>query len=721
MADDDAGIVEQARKRFARCVEAEAEQRKLRLDDRRFFAGDSDNGWQWPDEWTRKRAEERRPCLTINKLPQHIKQVSNDFRQNRPQIKIRGVDDRSDPKTAEVLGGVIRHIESASNADYAYDTALECAAVDGLGYWRVVTEYEDEEGFDQKICIKRIRNSFSVYLDPAHEEPDGSDAQYAFVTVMLPKEEVGDAQDWESDRAMAPHWYTETHVRAAEYFRVSRRPKELVTGERRRTAQVPTVQWYKIVGNKVIEQGEIPCRWIPIVKVLGEEIDIDGEIVIKGMIRNGKDAQRQYNVSRSAVVERNGLATKAPWVGPAEAFEGHEQEWIDANNARAYLSYNHVDSAGLVVPAPTRVAPPDVPAGFVQDAMIASDDLKSTMGQYDASLGAKSNESSGKAILARQREGDIATFNYIDNLSRGIRQTGRILVDMIPRVYDTARVLRILGEDDSDDMIRIDPQQSQSRVDVRDAAGAVQSIYNLGVGRFDVAVTVGPSFNTRRQEATEAMVTLTQASPQLMGVIGDLFVKAQDWPGADEMAKRLRATLVPEVRAVADEQASASDMPAEARMMLDRLTQQMQVMGQQMQQLQSAAAEEVAKRDQQIEKLQLEVVRKELEREQADLVAKQAQVDNHITKATQAAQQQIEAQQRQAAEQAMVVRDDALGAKMSAEIAALARMIVAQADRDERQSEMLAAILAAVTAERNVVVQRDASGRIVGAQSTLLQ
>lgn len=735
----DEKVLKEARERFKRAVEAEADQRKLRLDDRRFYAGDADNGWQWPDEWKQKRAKEGRPCLTINKLPQHIKQVSNDVRQNRPQGKVRPVDDKSDPKTAQILEGVCRHIENNSNADYAYDTAVENSAIDGLGYWRILTDYVDDTTFDQEFFIKRIRNTFSVYLDPAHQEPDGSDAQWAFITVMIPREEAKrhvkaeDVRGWESDQKDAPEWYTTTHVRGAEYFCIKYTESEIVSpdGKAKRTVRIPRVHWYKLVANKVIDYRETPFRWIPIVKVLGEELDVDGEVTIKGMVRNAKDAQRQYNVSRSAVVERNGLATKAPWTAPAEAIANYEHLWQNANkDALAVLPWNHRDTNGEPIPAPQRVAPPDVPAGFVQDAMLASDDLKATMGQYDASLGAKSNEQSGRAILARQREGDIATFNYVDNLARGIRHTYRILIDAIPKVYDTQRVLRIMGVDGTEEMVRIDPTQKVPVREERDAVGNVQRIYNLGVGRYDVAVTVGPSFTTKRQEQTEAMTQLIQAQPNLMGVIGDLYVKGQDWHNADEMAKRLKATLVPEVRALVDAE-SQGDIPPEARLAIEQATAQAQQLAQQLQVVQQAAAEEVAKREQRIEQLTFDKGVAEIEKRRAELARDKLAADKQIEEERQRAQAEIQ----QALQQALVQRAQmaeqgatnvqAMVGTVEQSLQQLAQLMAQSVEEQraaaQRQEAMLQRVLQVVSAPKQVSARKTPEGWVATQTPTVVQ
>lgn len=749
MADkSDKDIIKEARERFKLAIDAEADNRALRLEDRKFYAGDSDNCYQWPDDIAKSRRskESPRPMLTINKLPAHVKQVTNDIRQNRPQIKVRAVDDGADKRTADVFNGLIRHIEANSNADYAYDTAAEGAAVDGLGYWRILTEYVDDKSMVQDIVIKRVRNSFSVYPGPG-DEPDGSDMPWCFITTMIRRDEAkrmskkgekAALKSWEDDAKENPQWYGDERVRIAEYFCVKTETVKvnvledgsIVEGPlpdgtkaaRSRDAERRNVYWYKLLADEVIEEREWPGKWIPIVRVVGEEIDIDGEVIVKGLVRNAKDPQRQYNLSRSSVAERINLAPKSPWLSPLAAINGLEKYWEKSNTAAlAYLPYNHVGEDGEEIPSPTRQAPPDVPVGFVQDAIISSDDLKSVTGQFDASMGQRSNETSGKAIIARQKEGDTATFNFVDNLSRGIRHTGRILVDLVPKIYDTARVLRILGEDGSDSEVEIDPQQEKSVVDVKDASGDVSTIYNLGVGRFDVTVTTGPSFSTKRQEAAETLTAMTQANPQLMGVIGDLMVKSLDIHGSDEMAKRLKATLVPEVREIAEMEGKKSDIPPEARMAIDRLTQQLEQTGQQIQQIQDLAKTEIEKLEKEVSKLQFDVEKAELKKQEESLNARKAEIELSLMKTQDAAQGEIMQGRHELAEE----REIGMGTGLqqveqviTALTNAVAQMVQMQAQAQMQNNETLAQVLTVMATPKQITVVRGNDGLIAGATQT---
>lgn len=565
-------LVKEAHKRFERCESYEADARSLWKADLRFAHGDPDNGWQWDEMVKKSRELSRRPCLTVNKVKQHNRQITNDARQNKPAVKVSPVDNGADRKTAEVFNGIIRHIEANSNADAAYDTASEFAVDAGIGYWRVVTDYASDDSFDQEIFIRLVKNPLNVYLDGDIQQPDGSDARFGFVFEDLPKDEfearypdcepVGWPLEGGSD------WLGKDSIRVCEYFRrvekadvlyvdeggntfkASDMGKEQVVaaaaaGWRSRPIKRHAVEWYLIAGDKVLEKREWPGIYIPIVRVVGEEVEIDGKVERKGHTRAMKDAQRMYNYNSSAAIEYGALQTKTPIISPAEAIAGYEKYWENANTENlAYLPYNAYDENSNPIPMPQRMVAPAPAQLFLQGMATASEEMKMASGQYDASMGAKSNETSGRAIMARQREGDTATFHFIDNVARAIKYTGKILVDLIPKIYDSERVVRILGEDGKDSMVKIDPNMPKA-YDKRETYDGIEEIYNPSVGRYDVTVTVGPSYSTKRQEAFQALSDIASRSPDLMNKAGDLIMQAADFPMADQLAERLKKTLPP--------------------------------------------------------------------------------------------------------------------------------------------------------------------------------
>ncbi|MFM0638072.1 portal protein [Paraburkholderia metrosideri] len=609
--DDD--LLALALKQFGRVVEVESTMRDYMVDDMRFRAGSPDNKYQWPTQVLNQReadAAGQRPCLTINKIPQHVNQVTNDIRQNRPAIKVIPVDDDGDVELAEMLGDLIRHIENRSNADVAYDTAADNSTVAGVGYIQVTTDYVDDNSFDQDIRIKRIRNPFTVYMDPDITSPDGADQKFCFVTEMMAKHEFKaeypDAQpaNWETlGKGDTAQWYDSDSVRVAEWWRVERTAgtlklwangatthddedalaKGVLAAEqpiKTRKVMRKQVMFRKICGHQILEETEWAGCYIPIARVVGNEFDIEGKLEVSGLVRNAKDAQRMYNYWASQEVEMLALAPKAPFVGAAGQFDGFEDRWRNANTSNlAYLEYNPVvdtENGQRPFPAPQRVQPPMPSAGIMQAKMGASDDIKSATGQYDASLGAQGNETSGIAIQRRDHQSDVSTFHFVDNLSRAIRFVGQIIVDLIPKIYDTKRIARILGEDGETDMAAIDPSQEQAvqKFHDKETGQEIARIYNPGVGKYDVVVRTGPSYSTKRQEAGEAMQQMTQANPELWHVIGDLLVKNMDWPGAEEMAKRLKATLLPAVV-----EADTSDIPPQVMSQMKQMKEQLQQMG----------------------------------------------------------------------------------------------------------------------------------------------
>jgi len=623
---DDADLLATARKRMQVAISALSQSRNDELDDLRFRAGSPDNQWQWPADVIATRGSvsgqsiNARPCLTINKLPQHVLQVTNEQRKNRPSGKVIPVDDNADPEVAEILDGIVRHIEYISDADIAYDTACDNQVTFGEGYWRILAEYTNPMSFEQDLKIGRIRNSFAVYMDPAMQDPCGADAQWVLICEDVPKDEFkerwpdaipvdsverGAGDNWQN-------WYSSDTVRVAEYFYYETVKKTLclhVSGavtfkdspecrariamadviQDTRETTIPSVKWCKMTGAEILQRGDWPGKYIPVIRVVGNEFEIDGQIYISGLVRNAKDAQRMYNYWVSQEAEMLALAPKAPFVGAAGQFEGFEQDWKTANvQNHPYLQYNPVTEEGALVPAPQRMAPPLQQGGLIAAKMGAADDIKGTTGQYDPSLGAQSNETSGRAILAREKQSDTGTFHYQDNLARAIRYSTRQLVDLIPKYYDTQRVARIIGLDGEASTAIIDPKQPEAVREIRDEQGKlIKKIYNPSVGIYDVAVSVGPGYATKRQEAVEAMASLTQANPQLWGVIGDLLVKNMDWPGSEEMADRLKKTIPPKLLQNDHEGPDTETQLAQATHVIEALQAQNQAAEQAMQEIMS--------------------------------------------------------------------------------------------------------------------------------------
>ena len=578
-ADDE--ILAEANARRARCLAFEADNLRDARDDFRKLAGH-----HWPEEAIRQREVERRPCITINKLPAFLHNVTNDQRQNKLGIKVHPVDDGADIDTAEVLQGIIRHIEYASGADATYDTAGFHAAACGFGFFRIRTDYEREDSFDQTALFERFRNPFSVHIDPDSKEPDGSDQAFCFVDGTISRSDVkrthpnaSAAQSLETDGT------DDAMLLCSEYYRIEQEPATLVrlsngeTGWKDDLLELPLgvviaderksfrrrVMWRKLVASDTVDRGgsgkpgqsvtftdvletaEIPCRWIPVFPVYGEEIEIDGKVVRSGLIRNAKGPSVMYDYWMTAATEEVTLRPKTPYIGAEGQFEGHERKWQHANvQTFAYLEYKPKTIGGSLAPPPQRQPMADVPVGVLQMAMHAADEIKATTGIFDSSLGARGTATSGVQEREQKRQGNVANFHFSDNLTRAVRHAGRCLVDMIPRIYDSERVVRILGDDEEVSHATINKPLAAPEMDEK--TGAIRTVLNdLTVGTYDVTVTAGASYSTQRQEAADAMVSFGQSWPKLMDVAGDKVVKAMDWPGADEIAERIKRTIPQEL------------------------------------------------------------------------------------------------------------------------------------------------------------------------------
>lgn len=586
---DDHEILEQIKIHFKADEEAWRDVRKDALDDWKFRAGE-----QWPEQIKKERDSDDRPCLVINKMPQYINQITNEQRQNRPAIKISPVDSFADVETAKVFQGIIKHIENSSNASVAYDNATDGAATGGLGYIRVTTDYCDEMSFDQEIQIKQVYDWASVYFDAASKEPDGSDANHAFIHQEMSKDEfkreypdakMSTMSDWTSI-GDSDGWISDNSCRVAEYFfrkhkkvkiyqiqdlsgqvftlKKEELPKDKSTYKilNERETLDSEIHWAKTNGYEILEKTMWPGKWIPIIPVYGKSLMVDGKRILESVIRHAKDSQRMYNYFTSTESETVALAPKAPFiVAEGQVPKEFENIWKSANRKNiAYLPYKPISAGGQLVGAPQRNAY-EAPIQAITAARLQSnDDIKATTGIYDASLGNKSNEQSGIAIARRNAQAQTSNFHFIDNLNRSIRHVGKILVDLIPKIYDTERALRIIGEDGTEEVVTVNTIFDGKKK------------YDLGAGKYDVIVETGPSYATKRQEAAAMMIEMVKAFPGFAQIAGDLVVGNMDWPGAKEMQTRIRKSLPPGLV----EEKEGADIPDEVKAKIGQMEQMIQ-------------------------------------------------------------------------------------------------------------------------------------------------
>lgn len=590
---DDDKLVRQAKKRFRRCADWYSTARSRQLDDIKFANADAYNMFQWPGNVQTARGygtgmENERPCLTINKTAQHNNQIVNDGRQNKTSIKCRPVGDGATYEAAQIYEGLFRHIEYISNAAAAYTRAQVCQVEGGIGYCRLNTDYADQTTFDQEIYIDEIEDPLSVYLDPDYRKPDGSDMRFGFVFVDMPRDQfkaeypdvpLPPKANWTSTLGNDENaWVAEDKVRVAEYYYRTEKRDELIvftdpqTGDKmpikrsdlagmsgelreafdeqlkdpltqKRDLVGHEVKWCKIAGETIVDRKDWAGETVPIYFSIGKKTVIDGVLDIKGHTRALIDSQRMLNYNASAAIEYGALQGKTPYLAPAQAIEELEQYWGRENlDNLSILPWNHVDDDGKPIPPPIRIQPPSAAPVYQQGRENAEHDMMLVSGQYQPMMGEPSNERSGKAIQARQRQGENATYHFIDNHAMMIRRIGKDIISLIPKIYDTPRIVKIMGDDGEDQEVQIDPAAKKAFEERKGETeqAAAQVIFNPSVGRYDVMSDVGPDFATRRQEAFNALSQIAAQNPELMSIIGDLVMLAADFPLADEAAERLR-------------------------------------------------------------------------------------------------------------------------------------------------------------------------------------
>jgi hypothetical protein len=630
MADASAGaegedpIVTRARKRFQQALEAEDENRVKEQDDMRFLAASPDDNYQWPTEIYQQRSKPGqeggiRPCLTINKLPSHQRQVTNELRMNRPQIKVRPADSKASKEVAKALNGWLRHIQVASEADLAIDTACDWQTGGGVGYFRMYTQYADEMSREQTVVFEPCPDRFKVYMDPIglRQHPAGRKCKWGFIVEDLPRDEYeaeyGEENpiDWsQGSTGDMLHWFPSADmVRIAEYFEIKETKKTICewqapdgttamtvkdsdeekqwqaqgyqkTGFERPT-KIPRCIWRRMNGQKVIgKEKEMPTKFLTIIRVVGNYWIIDGKLIVSGMIRNAKDAQRMYNYNASKEIEVNALAPLAPITAMVEQIKGHEDRYRTSNTvAHAYLPFNAMyneDGTIALVQPPQRVQPPMPSMAIIQAKVGADNDIKATMGQWGPALGEPSAEKSGKAINARKNESDMGSFQYVDNVARALRYAGAIALDMGAEIIDRKQIVRILGEDGEPDHIVVDPNSPVGYREEQGQDGKVVKIYNFSFGKYEVVVDVGPSSQTRRQEAAEFLTSAVQSArdPASANTLVYLAMKNQDWAGAEQATTALEALLPQPVReALMPDDGSQPKIPPQVQQMLDQIKQ----------------------------------------------------------------------------------------------------------------------------------------------------
>jgi hypothetical protein len=599
MADDYDPRIQEAIEFLKLANDADTMNRQEALEDLKFGGGD-----QWPVELQNSRNLESRPVIVVNKVDNYCRQVCNQQRQQRPRIKVHAMNTHEDMVDAQTIQGIVRHIENNSNADHAYDNAFEYAVRMGWGYFRVRTDYVSEDSFEQEIYIDPIDNPFTVYFDPNSVAPDGSDADRCLITTMMPKKEFsklypdaavdgGTSFTQRGTGDSQSEWITKEDIRLAEYFYTVREKATLyqlsdgsstfaedkdffarlasagIIVVDKRSSYKKTIKYCKLTANEIIEEGTWAGKYIPIIPVYGRHLVVGDKRKKFGMIRNAKDPQRMYNFWQTSITEGVALAPKAKWLIAEGQDEGHESDWANANiKSFPLLRYKQTDIDGRPAPVPVRLQPEPPQAGIMAAAAGVDDDIKSIMGVFDPAQ-LKQGNISGKALNGQQQQVDLTNYDYYDNLTRSISHCGTIILDLLPKIYDTERVMRIIGDDGKPELLTVNQRDSVGRV-----------LNDMTVGQYDVVMDTGPGYNSKRQEAVESMLPLLAADPGLMQTCGDLVFRNMDWPGADVIADRLAAA---NPLAQIDEH---SEIPPQVQMQLAQGKKQVEELQQQLQSMQ---------------------------------------------------------------------------------------------------------------------------------------
>lgn len=577
-------VIELALQRFKAASDAEFDTRRESLDDLEFSIGN-----QWPPSIKTQRERRNKPCLVMDQIQQSIRLVCNGYRQQRPSITVNPIGDGSDIDTAEILQGTVRHVERISDAEIAYDWTHECVVRTGFGSWRMLNEYADDDSDDQEIYLEPIRNQFTVYWQPGvpHHK-----AKWAFIIADETHEEYKDEYsdsslsqtNFTSTGNAPPEWVTKDTVRVAEYFEIK---EEKVEGKRPKKKVI----WRKINAVEILD-GEVkgkrlPGTSIPIFTATGDDIDVNGKRFLAGLVRNAKGPQRMYNYFCSMATQTMALAPVAPVMVVEGQLSGFEKQWENANTGDiAVLTYKQIDVGGKPCPPPVHFQAEPPIEGTAMMIRQASMDLKAATGLYDPSLGQRRGDESGKAIERLQSQGDVATLNYSDNMAREMRRCGRVMLEWIRELYEVPRIQRIIKPDGSVTQVVIHngPEQAAeakqlAEKDAEADPSKIKKIYDIGVGRYDVAVSVGPSYQSKRQEAVATQMEIVKADPQAMPIIGDILFSNMDIPGAQEISKRWKKMLPPQLQDADDPEGQIQQLKAQHGQMqqeLEALTQHLQ-------------------------------------------------------------------------------------------------------------------------------------------------
>lgn len=559
-------IVAEARERLQSCYSAERDQRELAIEDLKFAQVE---GYQWGD----REKKRDRPRFEVNKVAASVNQVIGDYRQNKISVKVRAAGGDATADIADTYNGLIRNIENTSNAKNAYDSAFDLLANSGFGAWRVTTKYNGYD-FNQDVCIEPIRNALTkVWLDPMSTDENKRTAMYGFVLKNMsrdeakakwPKARISDLNvpitqlnteagcfDVQIDKVTIAEYWRKVPIkrtivqlsdgRVMDLDKMGELLDELsdsgVTVVNERDVDDFKVEMYLVSGLDVLEgPQEWAGKYIPIIPVYGYNYYVDAKHYYHGLVRPAKDSQRVYNYALSANIEAVALSPKDPyWVTPKQA-KGFEPQLENFNiENRPFLFYNHdPDNPG----PPKRTGAPSVQSALIQTMQQAEMDMQAVTGRFGGNMQQNPSNESGRAILAQQQQGDMATQTLVDNMVKAIQYTGEILVDVLPKLYDAERQVRIIGDDGEDEFVLL----NSTAIDNQTGKPVVMN--DLSQGAYDVMADAGPSYQSKRTEAVNALTTLAAQDPEMAAISSDLIAKNLDFPFSNELTERLRKRMI---------------------------------------------------------------------------------------------------------------------------------------------------------------------------------
>lgn len=570
LAIKESDIWEEARDRLQVCTDLESSDRNRAKTEILFREGEG----HWDSNYVTSASQEA-PELVINLTDALCMRVENNLREQELSGKAHPVGDGGDVDVAEIINGIGRHVEVRSEAEVAYDQADKSAITHGWGYFRLIAEWEHPRSMRKDLRILPIRNVFTVYMDPSAIMPAGQDQNWCLISVKMKRTEykrrfpsASNASWSDIDRnSGVGEWEDKEDIRLAEYFRIREKAEKLygirniASGEERtfyasempptlaqgwqiegeRDSMRRAVEWFRLNGLKVVEREQLPGTWIPVFRVEGNAVDVDGKVTRRGMVRSMMDPQRMVDYGEVAKIRRLGLTPQSPWVAAAGQTEKHP-EWTDSNrSAFPVLIYDPVTittaQGEIPLPPPQRQPPAGIEQGFSEFVQGMRTNLLAVAGMPNDPGADKNQVVSGVALDRRQTLSDQSHLQYAKGRKSAVTQCWRVMLEWIPHYFnDPGRVQRIIGEDSVPELVTLNQQ---------DPKDPLQKVMNdLTVGRYDVVMGTGPSFETKRMEGAEnllEMLKIEALAEIIAKTAPDLVFRSIDHPYMQQLADRLLA------------------------------------------------------------------------------------------------------------------------------------------------------------------------------------